>query len=316
MPWRVARTGCCSTAHGAMARWRCPRTRSTGCSLPSPGQRLDGDRLHFNPVPGSIPRGARIRTTIRVRHLDSPDRLADRLAKYELADPGRRGAADAAAREPEAERSSAGRRGRPSSECSRCAEGSGWTTGRAEGASHHLPAAGPQRRGRPRPDSSSRWLASPTPWSPSTTARPTTRPSVLEASPLVERVLRNPARATTRAGTTLPTASVCSTRRSRLAPDWVIFLDADERIDRRRRRGAASLRRTGGVARSRLRVPGLPDVARTQSLRPRGAVGVPAVLAERRPALPDQRLHLVPVPTEIPRERGADDDPHPAPGRG
>lgn len=48
---------------------------------------LRDGRLHFNPVPAQIPRGAWVPTTIRVRHLDSPDRLGLRRLKYSQADP-------------------------------------------------------------------------------------------------------------------------------------------------------------------------------------------------------------------------------------
>jgi hypothetical protein len=54
-----------------------------------PGQAFPRRRLHFDPVPTSIPRHAWLRTTIRVRHLGAATevrRLA-RLAKYREADP-------------------------------------------------------------------------------------------------------------------------------------------------------------------------------------------------------------------------------------
>lgn len=54
---------------------------------PVEGQRLPKKRLHFDPVPKSISPEARVATSIRVRHLDSPERLEARLAKYRQADP-------------------------------------------------------------------------------------------------------------------------------------------------------------------------------------------------------------------------------------
>lgn len=51
------------------------------------GQALERRPLHLNPVPTQIPRRAWLPTTIRARHLDSPDRLAARRAKYAEADP-------------------------------------------------------------------------------------------------------------------------------------------------------------------------------------------------------------------------------------
>ncbi|HEY7280556.1 MAG TPA: glycosyltransferase [Actinomycetota bacterium] len=54
-----------------------------------PGLRLPGERLHFDPVPTSIPREAWVPTTVRVRHLAAADegRRAARLRKYAEADP-------------------------------------------------------------------------------------------------------------------------------------------------------------------------------------------------------------------------------------
>jgi glycosyltransferase involved in cell wall biosynthesis len=56
-----------------------------------PEYELRPGRLHFNPVPVQIPARAWIRTTIRARHLDSPERLALRRRKY--AEAGRDAAA-------------------------------------------------------------------------------------------------------------------------------------------------------------------------------------------------------------------------------
>lgn len=53
-----------------------------------PGDELRGGRFHFNPVPVRIPRRAWLPTTIRARHLDSPERLERRRQKYAEADPG------------------------------------------------------------------------------------------------------------------------------------------------------------------------------------------------------------------------------------
>ena len=55
----------------------------------SPGSEpeLRAGLLHFNPVPAQIPRSAWLPTTIRARHLDSPQRLRQRREKYRQADP-------------------------------------------------------------------------------------------------------------------------------------------------------------------------------------------------------------------------------------
>jgi peptidoglycan/xylan/chitin deacetylase (PgdA/CDA1 family)/glycosyltransferase involved in cell wall biosynthesis len=54
-----------------------------------PGLSFPSKRLHFVPVPRTIPRHRWIRTTIRIQHLASltPERRALRFAKYEEADP-------------------------------------------------------------------------------------------------------------------------------------------------------------------------------------------------------------------------------------
>lgn len=55
----------------------------------APGQRVPDQRLHFVPVPTSIPPGRRVRTTIRIQHIGSltAERRAARFAKYREADP-------------------------------------------------------------------------------------------------------------------------------------------------------------------------------------------------------------------------------------
>lgn len=54
------------------------------------GQAFPNQRLHFNPIPTTIPRAAWMRTTIRVKHLGAmtEGRRLARLAKYREADPG------------------------------------------------------------------------------------------------------------------------------------------------------------------------------------------------------------------------------------
>ena len=47
-----------------------------------PDYELRAGRFHFNPIPTAIPRRAWIRTTIRARHLDSHERLLERRQKY------------------------------------------------------------------------------------------------------------------------------------------------------------------------------------------------------------------------------------------
>lgn len=56
-----------------------------------PGQQFPADRLHFSPIPTSIPADRWFATTIRVKHYGAADehRMADRRAKYREADPER-----------------------------------------------------------------------------------------------------------------------------------------------------------------------------------------------------------------------------------
>jgi glycosyltransferase involved in cell wall biosynthesis len=56
-----------------------------------PGQRFPDQRLHFDPIPTSIPRSRRLRTTLRIQHLAgmTAERRAARLEKYRQADPER-----------------------------------------------------------------------------------------------------------------------------------------------------------------------------------------------------------------------------------
>ena len=56
-----------------------------------PGLRLPAERLHFVPVPASIPRERWLPTTVRIQHLSgsTAERRAARHEKYRQADPGR-----------------------------------------------------------------------------------------------------------------------------------------------------------------------------------------------------------------------------------
>ena len=56
-----------------------------------PGQRFPERRLHFDPIPTSIPPSRHLRTTLRIQHLAglTPERRAARVAKYRQADPER-----------------------------------------------------------------------------------------------------------------------------------------------------------------------------------------------------------------------------------
>ncbi|MER3439708.1 MAG: hypothetical protein C4346_20120, partial [Chloroflexota bacterium] len=55
----------------------------------APGQRFPDRRLHFSPIPTSIPRQAFIHTTLRIQHLGNltPERRLARFEKYRQADP-------------------------------------------------------------------------------------------------------------------------------------------------------------------------------------------------------------------------------------
>jgi glycosyltransferase involved in cell wall biosynthesis len=267
------------------------------------GQAFPARRLHFDPVPTSIPRDAWVRTTIRVRHLGATDesRLAERAVKYSQA-----GGSDHAALAD-----------RPDGRLER------WRPrGRAEPV---LDVRRPRRRARPRPAAPIRqprvacllparnaeahlpgWLESVRHFADSVVAlddgsTDRTR-DILANDPLVRVLLTNPRRTgyegwdDGRNRSRLLDAAV-----ERVAPDWVLFLDADERIDAG---DAGALREflqreaVRGVAyglRVHRMIGGLTRWDRD------GLVAYRLFAPEPGQSLPEARLHAPPVPRSLPK---------------
>ena len=126
---------------------------------------------------------------------------------------------------------------------------------------------------------------------------------VLNAHPLVKILLRNPRREDYRGWDDAENRNRLIEATEQLNPEWLISLDADERIDDR---DAASLR-------DFLATDALPGCAygfRHVPMRDDGEHFLPkyqwvyrVFSAEPGQRFPNQKLHFVPVPTSIPRYR-------------
>ncbi len=268
-----------------------------------PGQRLPLRSLHFNPVPEAIPQAAWLRTTIRMRHLESDERLAVRRQKY--------AEADAASSSP----SSRGRT--PLDVPTELVE---WTPRPAvavlavgaEGERSALPGHGNARITCLLP---ARNAAGDIPAYLESAARFADRvialddgstdstAELLEQSPLVERVLRNPPRASYEGWDDAANRQLLLDAAIESGGGWVFYLDADERIDPD---DAEALREfvergadpAGAYGFRVFRMLG--DAEHFD----RAELWVYRLFhAEEAQTLPPMRLHLVPVPIEIPRER-------------
>jgi glycosyltransferase involved in cell wall biosynthesis len=272
----------------------------------APGQVLPDRRLHFNPVPQAVPRSAWLRTTIRARHLDSPRRLQARVAKYRDADP-REEFREVAPRllEPPGGQLRAWERrpaGLPVLDPSLHL---GVTGTRASGdAGLGLACLLPARN-----------CVADLPGFLESAARVADAvialddgstdgtAEALDRSPVVRTLLRNPRRAgyedwddAANRQQLLEAAVDCGAA-------WALFLDADERIDPD---DAAALREFVEAQAD----PGCAYGFRVHRMIGDGAhydragLWVYRLFAPARgQRLPDRRLHLVPIPTSIPRER-------------
>jgi hypothetical protein len=126
---------------------------------------------------------------------------------------------------------------------------------------------------------------------------------ILEAEPAVEVLLRNPRRQTYRGWDDAANRNRLLEAAAELEPAWLLFLDADERLDPD---DAAALRAfidheaVAGYAYGMrvFRMIGGLD------FWDRGALWVYRLFAhDRDHSLPEQRLHFVPVPPSIPMDR-------------
>ena len=269
------------------------------------GQLLGTQRLHFNPVPDTIPRSAWVRTTIRLRHLDSPARLAERREKYRQADPERR--FELAYRpllEPP-QRTLGPWSPRPE----------GWPVldvgegpaPPAEGADAGVATVLCLLPARNCEADLPGWLESVRPLADGVVALDdgsTDRTAeLLQASPQVVRLLHNPRRTSYAEWDDAANRQRLLDAAVEIGPSWVLFLDADERIDADDARALRRFLEEGGETDHAYgfrvhRMVG--DMSRYD----RAGLWVYRLFRpETGQRLPDARLHLVPVPTSIPRER-------------
>ena len=274
----------------------------------APGQELSPDRLHFNPVPTSIPRAAWVRTTIRLRHLESPERLDARRRKYREADP-----------RSEWQRNPArGLEGAPSElvEWQRRQPGMpvldpGSVTLAASSRTPPPPAEGPTllcllpvRNGAGELPG---YLESVQRFADGVVAlddgSTDATAELLEASPLVREVIRNPARQSYAGWDDAANRRRLLDAARELGARWVLFLDADERIDPD----------DGDALRDfveRQAEPGFAYGFRVYRMigdaqhYDRAGLWVYRLFSpDSGHELPPDRLHLVPIATSIPRER-------------
>ncbi len=265
-------------------------------------EKLSEQALHFNPVPRGLPRSAWVRTTIRARHLESEDRLTRRRRKYEEADPdgswdGGRTPLDGPDVLVEWEP-----RPRGLAVLAVGAEGerASMPTAESRGITVLVPARNAAQDIPGLLESAAlvgeRVIALDD-GSTDETAR------LLEASPLVERVLRNPRRETYAGWDDAANRQRLLDAATESGPCWVLFLDADERLDPD---DAQALREFAPRAADASGAYGfrvfrmIADTSRFD----RAELWVYR-LFEAMPgaSLPTARLHFVPVPEEIPRER-------------
>jgi glycosyltransferase involved in cell wall biosynthesis len=284
----------------------------------SPGLELPKERLHFDPVPVSIPREAWVPTTIRVRHLAAADdarRLA-RLRKYAEADPERRyrtnfGGLDEvpATTVPWRRRPAKLPALVPTAELARLRDlfASEGTTvaGSAEADRPLLACLLPVRDGaRDLPG----WFESVRRFADAVVALDDGSvdgtAELLEAEPLVQVLLRQPRREGHAGWDDGTNRRALLEAAGKLRPRWVVFLDADERIDSG---DAAALREfleSGTAADDR--AYGFLVHRVTEDLASWDRAGLWAYrLFAWRPGLelPEGRLHAVPVPASIAPER-------------
>lgn len=274
-----------------------------------PDNELRPGRLHFNPVPIQIPTRAWIRTTIRARHLDSPERLELRRRKYAEAHPGSRGpGATPALLEPPSgpliEWSARGP-GTPVISTARLArEPSVAGPPVAKDAAPLLVCLLPARNCAGEIPSYVECAAG---FADTVIAlddgSTDETAALLEASPLVSRVLSNPRRESYAGWDDAANRQVLLDAAIEAGASWALFLDADERLD------------SGDGAALRAFVEEGADDAAAYGFRVYRMAGDDGFydradlwvyrLFAPRPGhrLPEGTLHLVPVPTAIPRER-------------
>lgn len=275
------------------------------------GDRVADQRLHFNPVPVDLPLEAYVRTTLRIRHLGAVDdeRMLARLAKYRDADPDgvwstsfgghdavpqrtvpwwRRSPDEPVIVAPEPGPSGATRPSDPSTELGRCRV---VCLLAARNAVDYLPG----------------WFDSVRPFADAVVAlddgSTDDTAALLDAEPLVRVLLRNLRRDSYVGWDDSENRNRLLEAAGKLAPDWVISLDADERVDPS---DAEALHEF--IARDA--IPGLVYGFRVHRMigddgyYDRSDLSVYRLFAwEPHQMFPAKRLHFVPVPVSIPRDR-------------
>lgn len=255
-----------------------------------PGREFPSERLHFNPVPDDIPRRAWIRTTIRIQHLGaaSEERIHERARKYLEADPDGEHA---------------------SFELDEVPGGTlaDWQPRAPElpilqpVPGHRLVCLLPVRNGqgdlRGYLDSVRRFGDAIVALDDGSTDG--TR-AILEADPLVKVLLHNPPRASYAGWDDWRNRTRLLNAAAPLDPEWILFLDADERIAPD---DAEALRRFVEME----AVPGYAYQFRVHRMIgggfDRADLWVARLFAYETGQRFERRLHFVPVPTGIPAER-------------
>jgi glycosyltransferase involved in cell wall biosynthesis len=274
-----------------------------------PDHELRPGRLHFNPVPIEIPTRAWIRTTIRARHLDSPQRLELRRRKYAEAHPGERGpGAMPALLDPPSD-SLMEWRPRPAG----MAVISSARVARERGSPPALPGDEPGPLltcllpARNCAEEVSSYLECAGELADTVIAlddgSTDDTAAILEDSPLVSRVLRNPPRDSYAGWDDAANRQALLDAAIEAGARWALFLDADELID------------PDDSAALRSFLPEEADPAGAYGFRVYRMTGAEGLydranlwvyrLFSPRPGqrLSEGTLHLVPIPTAIPRER-------------
>ncbi|UJA20609.1 glycosyltransferase [Thermoleophilia bacterium SCSIO 60948] len=267
----------------------------------APGQRIAGSRLHFNPLPDSIPPELWVRTTLRARHLDSLDRTERRNHKYREADPEDEFAPSGARRLVAPQAEIVPWTPRPAG-LAPLAIDSGLLSRPAGGS---LTVLCPARNAA---DDIPGWLGSVERFADAAIClddgSTDETAALLGASPLVTTLLRNPVRETYAGWDDAANRQALLDAAIEAGAEWVLFLDADERIDAD---DAEALR--GFLERD-------ADPSKAYAMRvfrmsgdldhyDRSELWVARLFhAEEGQTLDARRLHLVPVPTAIaPRDR-------------
>jgi glycosyltransferase involved in cell wall biosynthesis len=269
------------------------------------GQRLPGETLHFNPVPISIPNSRWIRTTIRARHLESAERLEVRRRKYGESDPDLRwDPAGSTPLAPPSPRVPWTPRAKDIPVLAVGAEGerAAW----AAPDPSPITALLPVRNGEPVLKG---WLESVQAFADRIIALDdgsTDRTAeILEASPHVAQVLRNPERFSYAGWDDAANRQRLLEAAIDSGEGWVFFLDADERIAADDAETLRTFAATGA------------DPAAAYGFRVFRMVGdedhydrarlwvYRMFYARPGQMMPAEALHFVPVPTQIPEDQWA-----------